>query len=110
MYPSVVASVVVDCRTVIYLARSLSVFEKIAQMNASSGPPSVSSAMSQHRRSLSAGREGSTAVPTPCPVFAGTRVLRVACGSRHTLAVVAGGEAYSWGWGACGQVYHVVLS
>lgn len=42
--------------------------------------------------------------PVPCPALAGCRVLQVSCGSRHTLAVVAGGQAYSWGWGACGQV------
>ncbi len=37
-------------------------------------------------------------------VLSGLVVLQVSCGSRHTLAVVEGGTAYSWGWGACGQV------
>eukprot|EP00904_Undaria_pinnatifida_P001602 jgi/Undpi1/11442/HiC_scaffold_30.g13739.m1 len=44
--------------------------------------------------------------PVPCPALEGCRVLQVSCGSRHTLAVVAGGQAYSWGWGACGQLGH----
>ena len=40
----------------------------------------------------------------PVRVLSGLAVLQVSCGSRHTLAVVEGGVAYSWGWGACGQV------
>ncbi|CAM9652942.1 unnamed protein product, partial [Phaeothamnion confervicola] len=33
-------------------------------------------------------------------------LLQVSCGSRHTLAVSSLGAAYSWGWGACGQLGH----
>lgn len=40
----------------------------------------------------------------PFRALSGLVVLQVSCGSRHTLAVVEGGVAYSWGWGACGQV------
>lgn len=40
----------------------------------------------------------------PFRALSGLAVLQVSCGSRHTLAVVEGGVAYSWGWGACGQV------
>ncbi|CAN0308068.1 unnamed protein product, partial [Hapterophycus canaliculatus] len=38
--------------------------------------------------------------------LSGLVVLQVSCGSRHTLARVEGGAAYSWGWGACGQLGH----
>ncbi|CBJ31000.1 conserved unknown protein [Ectocarpus siliculosus] len=43
---------------------------------------------------------------SPCRALSGLAVLQVSCGSRHTLATVEGGEAYSWGWGACGQLGH----
>eukprot|EP00752_Nemacystus_decipiens_P002865 g2666.t1 len=42
----------------------------------------------------------------PHRALSGFVVLQVSCGSRHTLAVVEGGVAYSWGWGACGQLGH----
>ena len=65
------------------------------------------------RRHLSRGSISSLDVyshtPLQCQVLTGSRVLQVSCGSRHTLAVVEGGEAYSWGWGACGQVRRVFV-
>ncbi|CAM9138723.1 unnamed protein product [Laminaria digitata] len=58
------------------------------------------------RSSTFGSMEAFSCSPVPCPALAGCRVLQVSCGSRHTLAVVAGGQAYSWGWGALGQLGH----
>ncbi|CAM9120911.1 unnamed protein product [Choristocarpus tenellus] len=44
--------------------------------------------------------------PEICTALKGIRVVQVSCGSRHTLAMSAQGAAYSWGWGACGQLGH----
>ena len=33
-------------------------------------------------------------------------VRQVACGKAHTVAVLANGNLYSWGAGACGQLGH----
>lgn len=51
-----------------------------------------------------------SSVPIPCVILADSRVLQVSCGSRHTLAVVEGGSAFSWGWGASGQVNLLPMS
>ena len=72
---------------------------------------------------LGHGDTTSRASPTLCDALRGRQVLSVACGSRHTLALIvasdAGGspegdvdcesistELYSWGWGVYGQLGH----
>ena len=40
------------------------------------------------------------------PVLGGARVVLVACGSQHTLAVTAGGRVYSCGLNHAGQLGH----
>ncbi|KAL1519450.1 hypothetical protein AB1Y20_022972 [Prymnesium parvum] len=44
--------------------------------------------------------------PSRCAALAAERMVGVACGSRHTLALSAGGTLYSWGWGVYGQLGH----
>ena len=36
------------------------------------------------------------------------RIVSLACGARHTLALSSAGEAFSWGSGCCGQLGHGV--
>ena len=38
--------------------------------------------------------------------FGGEKVVFVAAGGRHTVAVTAGGSVYTWGWGTSGQLGH----
>ncbi|TYZ64918.1 hypothetical protein PybrP1_001141 [[Pythium] brassicae (nom. inval.)] len=38
--------------------------------------------------------------------LAGVDVAAVSCGSRHTMALSAAGEVFSWGWGSMGQLGH----
>ncbi|KAJ1491606.1 regulator of chromosome condensation 1/beta-lactamase-inhibitor protein II [Baffinella frigidus] len=52
------------------------------------------------------GGEAETAVPIQVAALAGAKVIAVACGARHTLAVDAGGEVYSWGLNHEGQLGH----
>ncbi|GFR49977.1 hypothetical protein Agub_g12119, partial [Astrephomene gubernaculifera] len=47
--------------------------------------------------------QGPLAAPAPAP-GGPRRVAAVACGWRHTLAVTAGGEVFSWGRGVNGQL------
>jgi alpha-tubulin suppressor-like RCC1 family protein len=42
-------------------------------------------------------------LPLPA-ALQGERLAQVACGSRHSVAVTAHGEAYAWGRGMCGQL------
>ena len=35
-----------------------------------------------------------------------TKIVQIACGSEHSLAVTAGGNLYSWGWGEHGNLGH----
>ena len=37
-------------------------------------------------------------------VFSRCKIVRVACGSFHSIAISEGGDAYSWGLGTCGQL------
>lgn len=50
--------------------------------------------------------------PQPTPVFVDTlakrRVIAVACGHNHTLAVDSDGIAFSWGFGGYGRLGHKV--
>ena len=42
-------------------------------------------------------------------IFNGKRknkIVQIACGSEHSLAVTAGGNLYSWGWGEHGNLGH----
>jgi alpha-tubulin suppressor-like RCC1 family protein len=34
----------------------------------------------------------------------GLGVVTVGCGREHTVAVVDGGQVFSWGWGECGRL------
>jgi 5,10-methenyltetrahydrofolate synthetase len=34
------------------------------------------------------------------------KIIQIACGSEHSLAVTAGGDLYSWGWGEHGNLGH----
>ena len=38
--------------------------------------------------------------------FGGEKVVFVAAGGNHTVAVTAGGRLYTWGWSVCGQLGH----
>lgn len=44
--------------------------------------------------------------PTSIPALKRKRIIAVACGSFHTLAVNDSGEVYSWGVGEKGQLGH----
>jgi len=44
--------------------------------------------------------------PTPVPSMQGRRIVSVATGNEHCLALSAEGEVYSWGEGACGALGH----
>jgi RCC1 and BTB domain-containing protein len=39
-----------------------------------------------------------------CGDFSGVRIVSVACGGHHTIAVTATGKVYSWGYNNCGQL------
>ncbi|XP_074657559.1 RCC1 and BTB domain-containing protein 1-like [Tubulanus polymorphus] len=44
-------------------------------------------------------------VPSPCTTnLAGKKVVSIACGSHHSLALTDTGEAFSWGQNNCGQI------
>jgi alpha-tubulin suppressor-like RCC1 family protein len=34
------------------------------------------------------------------------RIIQIACGSEHSMAVTSGGDLYSWGWGEHGNLGH----
>jgi alpha-tubulin suppressor-like RCC1 family protein len=44
--------------------------------------------------------------PTLVTTLAGNQVTLLACGWRHTLAVTATGQVYTWGRGVNGQLGH----
>jgi hypothetical protein len=44
--------------------------------------------------------------PTPVTTLAGNQVVLLACGWRHTLAVTATGQVFTWGRGVNGQLGH----
>ena len=54
---------------------------------------------------LGHGDTTSRASPVVVSAFTGRKVVGVACGSRHTLALVDE-TLYSWGWGVYGQLGH----
>ena len=52
---------------------------------------------------------GSTILPTPLPglqgaALGGKRIIQVACGDYHNLALTSGGQVWSWGQGDHGQL------
>ncbi|CAK4250697.1 unnamed protein product [Aphanomyces euteiches] len=44
--------------------------------------------------------------PQQVGALRGLDVVIISCGSRHTLALTAQGDVYSWGWGQMGQLGH----
>ncbi|KAF0682697.1 Aste57867_25215 [Aphanomyces stellatus] len=44
--------------------------------------------------------------PQQVDALRGLDVVMISCGSRHTLALTADGEVFSWGWGQMGQLGH----
>lgn len=48
--------------------------------------------------------DASIAVPTPLAPLAGMRMVSVAAGLNHSVALSEAGDVYSWGSNECGQL------
>lgn len=67
----------------------------------------------QNNEDWDAGTEGRTtkdkivhALPREVGGLEEKKVIEIACGHLHTLAVTDSNEIYSWGWGASGMLGH----
>lgn len=59
-----------------------------------------------HFGQLGIGSTANSTSPVPVTSLDGQRVVRISCGSAHSVACTDHGKVFSWGWGVNGQLGH----
>jgi alpha-tubulin suppressor-like RCC1 family protein len=59
-----------------------------------------------HFGQLGIGSSVNSSTPVPVTTLEGHRVVKIACGSAHSVACTDNGRIFTWGWGVNGQLGH----